>query len=141
MFSLPLNNTKTVFEKQPNKMKINQILAVLSTRKIDNGHCVRYKNKYYLPVTKNGIKTYLKKGTTAMVIESFDGTLYVNILDQLFILEEIPEHEILSKTFDAEYKEIKQRKYYIPPMTHPWKHASFLAYLAKQKHRSNGANV
>ena len=81
MFSLPLNNTKTVFEKQPNKMKINQILAVLSTRKIDNGHCVRYK------------------------------------------------------------KEIKQRKYYIPPMTHPWKHASFLSYLAKQKHRSNGANV
>ena len=68
MFSLPLNNTKTVFEKQPNKMKINQILAVLSTRKIDNGHCVRYKNKYYLPVTKNGIKTYLKKGTTAMAV-------------------------------------------------------------------------
>lgn len=141
MFSLPLNNTKTVFEKQPESTKINQILAVLSTRKIDNGHCIRYKNKYYIPVTQNGVKTYLKKGTTAMVIEAFDGVLYVNILDQLFILEEIPEREILSKSFDVGYKEPKRRKYYIPPMTHPWKHASFLVYLAKQKHRQHGADL
>lgn len=141
MFSLPLNNTKTVFEKQPESTKINQILAVLSTRKIDSGHCIRYKNKYYIPVTKNGVKTYLKKGTTAMVIESFEGDLYVNVLDQLFVMEEIPEHEKLSKTFDAQYEKPKQRKYYIPPMSHPWKHASYLNYVAKQKHRMDGANV
>ena len=141
MFSLPLNNTKTVFEKQPENTKINQILAVLSTRKIDNGHCIRYKNKYYIPVTKNGIRTYLKKGTTAMVIESFEGSLYVNILDQLFVMVKIPEHEELSKTFDVQYEKPKQRKYYIPPMSHPWKHASYLNYVAKQKHRMNGANV
>lgn len=141
MFSLPLNNTKTVFEKQPENTKINQILAVLSTRKIDNGHCIRYKNKYYIPVTKNGIRTYLKKGTTTMVIESFEGSLYVNILDQLFVMVEIPEHEELSKTFDVQYEKPKQRKYYIPPMSHPWKHASYLNYVAKQKHRMNGANV
>lgn len=54
---------------------------------------------------------------------------------------EIPEHEELSKTFDVQYEKPKQRKYYIPPMSHPWKHASYLNYVAKQKHRMNGANV
>ena len=76
-----------------------------------------------------------------MVIESFEGSLYVNILDQLFVMVEIPEHEELSKTFDVQYEKPKQRKYYIPPMSHPWKHASYLNYVAKQKHRMNGANV
>ncbi len=140
-FSLPLNHTKSVFEKQPDESKINQILAVLSTRKIDHGHCVRYKKKYYLPVTENGIKTFLKHGTTAMVIEAFDGHLYVNILDQLFALQEVPTHQKYSINFDSQYIESKPKKHYIPPMSHPWKHASFLNYLAKQKHRSSGANV
>ena len=76
-----------------------------------------------------------------MVIESFEGSLYVNILDQLFVMVEIPEHEELSKTFDVQYEKPKQRKYYKPPMSHPWKHASYLNYVAKQKHRMNGANV
>lgn len=142
LFSLPLNITRNVFEKQPNKSKINEILAILSSRKIDNGHCIRYKNKYYVPVTKNGNRIYLKKGTTAMVIESFDKSLYVNILDQLFALEEIPKHDSISKNFDLLNTKQKRKNYYIPPMSHPWKHASYLSYVAKQKHRSfNGANI
>ncbi|WP_275905202.1 ISNCY family transposase, partial [[Eubacterium] hominis] len=62
MFSLPINDTKTVFEKQPSKQKINQTLAILSNRKLDSGHCIRYKNKYFIPITKSGSKAYLKKG-------------------------------------------------------------------------------
>lgn len=139
-FSLPINNTKTVFETQPSNEKINQILSVLATRKLDSGHCIRYKNKYYIPVTASGSKAYFTKGMSAMVIESFDNNLYVNILDQLFLLEEIPERETHSKTFDN-IQEKKEKKRYIPPMEHPWKHASFLQYLTKQKHRQNGANV
>lgn len=141
MFSLPINHTKSVFEKQPSKSKTNQILAILSTRKLDCGHSIRYKNKYFIPVARSGSKAYLKKGMTVMVIESFDGILYANILDQLFALEEIPEREIISKTFDTDSTELKQKKPYIPPMSHPWKHASYLAHLAKQKHRQSGANV
>lgn len=141
MFSLPINHTKSVFEKQPSKSKINQTLAVLSTRKLDCGHSIRYKNKYFIPVTRSGSKAYLKKGMSVMVIESFNGTLYANILDQLFALEEIPEREKISKNFDTDNDEIKLKKTYIPPMSHPWKHASYLAYVAKQKHRQSGANI
>ncbi len=80
-------------------------------------------------------------GMTAMVIEAFDGGLYVNILDHIFALEEIPLREAKSKTFDPITKDDKPNKVYIPPMSHPWKHASFQAYIAKQKHRNLGANV
>lgn len=140
LFSLPINHTKSVFEKQPSNNKINVTLAVLSSRKIDGGNCIRYKNNYYIPVMRNGKKAYLKKGMTAMVIEAFDQNLYVNILDQLFSLEEVPVRETKSKTFDIIVPD-KPRKIYIPPMSHPWKHASFQNYLAKQKHRQSGANV
>lgn len=140
-FSLPINNTKTVFETQPSNEVINKTLAILSSRKLDNGHCIRYKNKYYLPVCHSGAKAYFKKGMDAMVIESFDKNLYVNILDHLFALEEVPVREEKSKTFD-EVAEPKKHKIYIPPMSHPWKQASFNAYLEKLKHRQEiGANV
>lgn len=76
-----------------------------------------------------------------MVIESFDGGLYVNVLDELFIMKEIPEHERYSKEFDGEIKESKPKKQYIPPMEHPWRNDDFLGFLARQKHRNNGANV
>lgn len=133
-FSLPINSTKTVFEKQPDIKKINQILAVLSERKIDAGHCIKFENRYYIPITENNTELYIKKGMTALVIKSFDNQLYVNILDQLYELKEIPQRLERSKNFD-EIKEPKKRKIYIPPMTHPWKHASYMAFVNKQKHR------
>ena len=133
-FSLPINSIKTVFEKQLDIKKINQILAVLSERKIDAGHCIKFENKYYIPVTENNTELYIKKGMTALVIKSFDNQLYVNILDQLYVLKEIPQRLERSKNFD-EIKEPKKRKIYIPPMTHPWKHASYMAFVNKQKHK------
>lgn len=133
-FALPINSTKTVFEKQPGIEKINQILAILAERKIDTGHCIKFENKYYIPITKNNSDVYLKKGMTALVIKSFDNKLYVNILDQLFALREVPQRYEKSKDFDNE-SEPKVHKVYIPPMSHPWKHASFMAFVNKQKHR------
>lgn len=133
-FSLPINSTKTVFEKQLDIKKINQILAVLSERKIDAGHCIKFENKYYIPVIENNTELYIKKGMTALVIKSFDNQLYVNILDQLYVLKEIPQRLERSKNFD-EIKEPKKKKIYIPSMTHPRKHASYMAFVNKQKHR------
>lgn len=139
-FSLPIHDTKSVFEKQPTPNEINRTLAILSSRVIDHGHCIKYKNKYYLPITSSGVKTYVNKGTSALVIESFNQELYVNILDQLFLLEEVPERHHLSKNFDL-IPDVIIKKKYIPPLTHPWKQDSFLRYLSKQKHRPEfGAN-
>lgn len=141
-FALQLNTTKSVYEKQPDIEEINHTLAVLSPRKIDAAHCIRFKNKYYLPVSSENIKRYFRNKTECMVIEAFDGSLYVNILDTLYLMEEVPEHEHFSKEFDddTDIKEKPVKKKYIPPITHPWKRMSFNNYVQKQKHRS-GANA
>lgn len=141
-FALQLNTTKSVYEKQPDIEEINHTLAVLSPRKIDAAHCIRFKNKYYLPVSSENVKRYFSNKTECMVIEAFDGSLYVNILDTLYLMEEVPEHEHFSKEFDddTDIKEKTVKKKYIPPITHPWKRMSFNNYVQKQKHRS-GANV
>ena len=140
--ALQLNTTKSVYEKQPDIEEINHTLAVLSPRKIDAAHCIRFKNKYYLPVSSENIKRYFRNKTECMVIEAFDGSLYVNILDTLYLMEEVPEHEHFSKEFDddTDIKEKPVKKKYIPPITHPWKRMSFNNYVQKQKHRS-GANA
>jgi hypothetical protein len=139
-FALRINTTKSVFETQPSIEKINLTLAILSPRKIDSGHSIKYKHKYYIPITEKGIKCYFKNKSDCMVIESFDGNLYVNVLDNIYIMNEIPEHESHSEEFDEEIKDKKTNKKYIPPMDHPWRIGDFLGFLAKQKHR-NGANV
>lgn len=127
---------------QPNEEIINTTLAVISERKVDSGHSIKYKNKYYRTLLANNQPIYFKKGTSALVIESFDGHLYTNVLDQLFILEEIPEHQQHSNNFEGvKEADTKEKKHYIPPMNHPWKHASYLNYLMKMEHRNNSANI
>ena len=121
--------------------EINRTPAILLTRTIDKDHCIRFQSKYYFPVTENGDRRYFAGKTDYMVIETFDGQLLANIADKLYLMEEVPEYELISKEFDAP-KEApkKEKKKYIPPMNHPWRKASFVSYAAKQKHRY-GANV
>lgn len=56
-FALPIDNIKSVFEKQPDDEKINLTLAVLSSRKIDKGHCIRFENKYYKLIDQKELPT------------------------------------------------------------------------------------
>lgn len=140
-FALHLNTTKSVFETQPSDEKINTTLAILSARKIDAGHCIRYQNKYYIPVSNKGIPYYLKKKTDCIVIQAFNGHLYVNILDQLFIMQEVSEHRSISKEFDEQPIKKKNKEKYIPPLTHPWRTFNVISYFSSQKHRQDGANV
>lgn len=141
-FALHLNNTKTVFENQPTDFEINHILAVISQRVVDSGNTIRFKNKFYSPLKKDGTLAYLMNKAKCLVIEALDGNLHLNANDVIYGLIEVPSHEKISKEFDVEVKENKPKKIYIPPMSHPWKRASFLNYLQKQKHRDNtGVNV
>ena len=134
-FALPVDRIKSVFETQPDSDKINLTLAVLSSRKIDNGSCFKYHNDYYLPVDGNGYAVHHRKGTSVMVIKAFDGELYGCIGEQVYGVEKLPEHHLVSKAFDLIELPQKPKKKYIPPMSHPWKKASFDKYMAKQPHR------
>lgn len=138
-FALPIDTIKSVFETQPDNEKINLTLAVLSSRKIDNGSCLKYHNDYYLPVDSNGHAVHHRKGTSVMVIKAFDNELYGCIGEQVYALEILPMHHLASKAFDLAILPQEPKKKYIPPMSHPWKKASFDKYMAKQKHRTDNA--
>lgn len=135
-FALPINNIKSVFEKQPDDERINLTLAVLANRKIDNGHCIKFENKYFKLFDSNGFPVYYHKGTQGIVIRAFNKELYFCVGEIVYALEEIPKHEHKSKNFDFDAKIEKPRKKYIPPMSHPWKKASFEKFINKQAHRA-----
>lgn len=128
-FAMDYRRFKSVFELAPSKEKINYTLAVLTPRKIDNGNSIKYQNKYYQPYLNNEIKCFLPK-TECLVIKAFNGELLVSIDEQVLELKELTRNEKVSKEFD-DVVEVKERKKYIPPMTHPWKLASFKKQMQK----------
>lgn len=136
-FALPVNTTKSVFEKQPDDEKINLTLAVLTSRKVDNGHCIKFNKVYYKPVDTNGYPVYYRKGTSGMVIQAFNGEMFFCVEEKVYALDIIPEHAHISKNFDISPVQEKPKKRYIPPMNHPWKQASFERYMRKQTHRND----
>ena len=130
-FALCIDNTKSVFEKQPSLQKINLTLAVLSRRTVDTGHSICFKKKHYRTVNSVGTPIYFGKGTKVMVIEAFDKKLYATVEDSIFALEEIPETQSYSEDFD-EILPTEPKKIYIPRMIHPWKRKSFELFAEKQ---------
>jgi hypothetical protein len=128
-FALPLNNIISVFEKQPIPSIINNTLAILEERTIDNGNSIKYKNTYYQPFKYDNMVCFRPK-TKCLVIKCFDGTLLVSIDEEVFQLKELLRNERFSKEFD-EVLIKKEKIKYIPPMSHPWKLASFKKYLEK----------
>lgn len=134
-FALPIDSIKSVFEKQPDTEKINLILAVLAERKIDSGSCVKFNKQYYIPTDCNGHPVYYRKGTVGMVVRAFNKELFFSTAEKVYTLELIPDHEPKSKNFDFVKLPNAPRKRYIPPMSHPWKQASFERFCNKQSHR------
>ena len=128
-FALDYKKFESVFEQSPNEELINYTLAVLTPRKIDNGNSIKYQNKYYQPYLNDQLKCFIPK-TECLVIKAFNGDLLVTIDEQILELKELSRNERFSKEFD-EVIEVKEKKKYIPPMTHPWKLSSFLKQIEK----------
>ena len=138
-FALPANSIKSVFEVQPSNEKINLILAILTERTVDSGHCIQFQNKYFRMIDKNGNPIHYHKGTKVMVIQAYDKQQFCCVNDkEIYSLEEIPKQQITSKEFDLEHKEIERKPKYIPPMSHPWKRQSFERFVRSQKHYAEG---
>jgi len=136
-FALSPNFIKSAFEKQPSKKKIDLTLAIISNRKVDNGHSIRLDNKYYRTLNKTGNIDYLKPQTEGLVVRTFSGKLLYCVDEHIFALEEIPEHERTSKNFDFKPpKELPKKKPYIPPPNHPWRLSSFKKFVEKQAYLS-----
>ena len=132
-FAMNYKNFESVFEASPSLETINYILAVLTPRKIDNGNSIKYQNKYYQPYSNNELKCFLPK-TECLVIKAFNGDLFVTIDEKIYELRELSRNERFSKDFD-DVAEKKEKKKYIPPMTHPWKLQSFLKQMQKSHYQ------
>ena len=128
-FAMDYKKFPSVFETSPNAEKINYTLAVLTPRKLDNGNSIKYQNKYYQPYLDNQLKCFSPK-TECLVIKAFNGDLLLSVDEQVLELRELTRNERFSKEFD-ESVEIKEKKKYIPPMSHPWKLASFKKQVKK----------
>ena len=137
-FAMDYHKFKSVFEVSPAEEVINYTLAVLTPRKIDNGNSIKYKNKYYQPYLDNQIKCFLPK-TECLVINSYNGDLLVAIDEKVYELKELERNKKVSLEFD-ELKStivVKEKKKYIPPMTHPWK----IEYFKKQLRKAHTQHV
>ena len=128
-FAMDYSKFSSVFEPSPSLEKINYTLAVLTPRKIDNGNAIKYKNKYYQPYLNDELKCFMPK-TECLVIKAFNGDLLVTIDNKVFRLKELNRNERFSKNFE-QVPTTKEKNKYIPPMSHPWKLASFKKQLEK----------
>lgn len=131
-FALPINYTTSVFENVDIKL-INRTLAIISKRVFDKGCSIKYKNKIYLAY-KGKQQINFCRNTKCLIIRTFDGNLLCNVDDELYQLVELELTRQFSKNFDIEQNKT-EKKYtgHIPPMSHPWKQASYTAYLLKSK--------
>lgn len=129
-FALDYKKFKSVYETSPSAENINYMLAILTPRKIDNGNAIKYFNNYYQPYENGYLKCFRAK-TECLVIKAFDGNLYVTIDEKIYELRKLETHQKYSKEFDYEQPQTIEKKIYIPPMSHPWKLASFLQQKEK----------
>ena len=134
-FAMNYKKFTSVFETSPTKEKINYTLAILTPRKIDNGNSIKFYGKYYQPFLDNELKCFMPK-TECLVIKSFNDDLLVAIDEKVYELKELERNKKYSKEFD-EIPETKERKKYIPPMTHPWK----IEYFKKQLKKAHTNHV
>lgn len=125
----------SAFLESPPESAINAILAVVSQRVIDAGHSISYHCGYYQPhlEQRGSLKpVYYPKGTRALVIRAFDGSLLVDIRDVIHVMVEVPERKAHSKEFDpgpAPGKRIP----YKPGPDHPWR-SSYLTTRILESH-------
>jgi transposase len=132
-FALSYDNIPSVFERQPNRNKINLILAVLSQRTVDAGHSISYENKLFRTMNNRGYQTHFRKGTTGLVIKAFDGNLFFAVDECVYSLEQIPTRERISKHLDITPIS-KPKRRYVPPMDHPWRTGNFVSFRRQQPH-------
>ena len=126
-FSMNYKESDSIMEDSPSEEQINLILSVLSPRKFDSGSSIKYENNYYQAYDSNNNLICFKNKTECLVIKSLKGELFVSVDDNIYKLIKYIKVKEISPEFDFIKEEKKKITHYIPPMSHPWKRASFLA--------------
>jgi hypothetical protein len=133
-FSIRFSKPNTIFGKAPRQSERNLILAERSTRTVDGGNTVRYHNQAYATYNSEGERVLVQGGTRGIVIKALDNKLYFNVADTMYRLFELSQNAEYSPEYDYQ-KPRKIGVVYIPPLSHPYKQASYNRYL-RQKERA-----
>jgi hypothetical protein len=123
------------FVEAPPAQDINVILSVVSHRVVDAGNSIKYQGAFYLPLIQgNGgqRRKFFPRGTKALVIRAFDGTLLANIHDEIFPLEMIEKRETACADPDPKPRKSSAHK---PAPDHPWRNP-FLSRKTLEAHVS-----
>lgn len=136
-YALSPENFDSVFETKISAKEINLTLATLVERTIDKGNAIKFKNKFYLPYQANGQLVTLRPKIKVLVIQALDQKLYLSDDVKTYLLKEIDSHQKVSENFDLDKPVKKERKTYIPPLSHPWKQASYNLFIQKQSYKIN----
>lgn len=137
-FALNPENFPTVFDKDITPERINLTLAVIDERVVDKGNALHFQNKCYQTLDKHNQPVLIYPKTKVLIIKTLDGELFCSNDKKVFQLKEIAEHQAISKEFDCPEKSVKkERRKYIPPLSHPWKRQSYLLFQEKQKRKQN----
>lgn len=124
-----IKNLLLFLKNLPLLKKINYTLAILTLRKIDNGNAIKFKNKYYQPYLNNELKCFMPK-TECLVINAYNGDLLVAIDEKIYELRELNRNAKYSLNFES-IPITKEKKKYIPLMSHPWRTTNFKKQLQK----------
>ena len=135
LFARSYIKSESVFEEAPPLEKIYNILSIITPRKIDNGNAVKYNNKYYLTYSEGSL-VCLKPKTNCLVIKTFDNRLLLTADDKVYELFELKTNKQFSENFDGITKQEPKTKGHVPPMSHPWKHSTFINTY-KKAHTDN----
>ena len=133
-YALDTHSIPSAFETQPSSEEIDCFLATIAPRVVDAGHSIHFENLVYRTTNGEDMTISLRRGTKGLVIRTFSGNLFFSSGDRLYALAPIPSHAPVSKNLDLLNPSEKPRKRYIPPLSHPWKQASFNAYLQRIAH-------
>lgn len=145
-----LNIKKSIFKKVPDYICIENVLAVVNTRKIDKAGCISYKSRNYLPVCNDHDQLKVIKNipinTSALFIETFDKRKIISVGNYLYRampVEEIPISETAfshpgafsyAKEKTASEKDVEKTRKVADT---PWRYDMFKFFLKRQDRWTN----
>ena len=130
-FAIPVDYTKSVFQKQDDINVINYALSIITPRIVDKGSTIKYKNKYY-QFYKDGSLICVAPKSKCMVMEAYNGELVAgigNVIYDLFLFE---RNKTISSNFDYDLtEEAKPKRVYKPSPNHPWGYKSYIKKIRR----------
>lgn len=128
-----IDNRKSLYEPLQSNEDLLQIFSYKCERTTDCGNCIKYKNQYW-QLYDDGKLINVGKFVKCMVMEYIDGRVFVSIYNRIYLAQPGLCHYKDGKLVHP--KGITTVSRYKPPMSHPYKLASFLEYTSRVKIRN-----